>query len=205
MGPNGPPFLDHRLHRRRRVRVVLTYLAAGALVSFLIAALHRRCYSKARRQARRARREERRRRRAFKLAAYKHALRSWFARHFSVSYAQDELDREEKRAALATGAEEHDGDVVASEISQLLNATAVVEQILAAEEGRVSVDSRSSLPDYRSELGAGEQLPAYEDNDGSELSLVIADGFMYTPGTSDYTPGISDTGSMSNVLGDTKE
>jgi hypothetical protein len=205
MGLDRPPFLDQRFRRRHRIRVVLSYLAAGAFVSFLIAAVHRRCYSKARRQARRARREERHRRRAFKCAAYKHAWRSWLVRYFGASRTQEELDYEEKRAVIATEAEEHDGDVMASEISQLLNATTIVEQILAAEEGRVSVDSRSSLPDYKSELGAGEQLPAYEDSDGSELSLVIADGFMSTPGTSDYMPGNSDAGSASNVLGDTKD
>jgi hypothetical protein len=106
---------------------------------------------------------------------------------------------------LAAEAEEHGGDVMASEITQLRNATAIVEQILAAEEGRVSTDSRSSLPDYRSELGIGEQLPAYEDSDGSELGSVVVDGFMYTPGSSDYTPGILEAGSVSSVLGDTKE
>jgi len=110
------------------------------------------------------------------------------------------------------------------EITQLRNAAGVVSDLIAAEEGRshpqqssplpISYPSSTpfrrvnSLPGYGSEVGEGEELPAYEDNDGSEMSSVVADGFRYTPGSSDYTPGsenTSETGSMNDILGpDTK-
>lgn len=48
----------------------------------------------------------------------------------------------------------------------------------------------------------GEVLPAYEDNDGSEESGSVADGFRYTPGSSAYSPSHSASGSVSDVLGD---
>ncbi|TGO40556.1 hypothetical protein BHYA_0035g00300 [Botrytis hyacinthi] len=47
-----------------------------------------------------------------------------------------------------------------------------------------------------------EVLPAYEDNDGSEGSGSVADGFRYTPGSSAYSPSHSASGSVSDVLGD---
>jgi hypothetical protein len=100
-------------------------------------------------------------------------------------------------------------DDIAAEISELSNAASVVSDMVAAEEGRmegrVSMDSRtSSLPEYMSELG-GEPLPTYEDEQGTGLSSVVADGFRYTPGSSEYTPGHSSSGSVSDVLGDVKE
>jgi hypothetical protein len=93
---------------------------------------------------------------------------------------------------------------VASEICEFRNAASIISDMVAAEEGRVSMDSRASLPEYMSELG-GEPLPTYEDGDGTELSSVVADGFRYTPGSSEYTPEHSSTGSASDILGDVKE
>lgn len=98
-------------------------------------------------------------------------------------------------------------DAVASEICEFRNAASVVSDMIEAEEGRhtrVSMVSRSSLPEYMSELG-GECLPTYEDGDGTELSSVVADGFRYTPGSGEYTPGHSSAGSVNDVLGDVKE
>lgn len=43
-----------------------------------------------------------------------------------------------------------------------------------------------------------EELPAYEDNDGSDLSSIVSDG--YRPGTL-YTPSQSPNGSLSDILG----
>jgi hypothetical protein len=121
-------------------------------------------------------------------------------------------------------AEEREEGTMEGEITQLRNAAGVVSDLIAAEEGRshpqqssplpISYPSSTpfrrvnSLPGYGSEVGEGEELPAYEDNDGSEMSSVVADGFRYTPGSSDYTPGsenTSETGSMNDILGpDTK-
>jgi len=124
-------------------------------------------------------------------------------------------DYEEKRAMLAQraqlAAELEDQDSVGSEIRELRNAVGVVDDIVAAEEGRgrsvgrLSIGSLSSLPEYRSDVG--EELPSYTPNDGSEDSSFVADGIRYTPGTSEYTPstGSSEAGSVSNVLGDMKD
>ncbi|KAG4434112.1 hypothetical protein IFR05_010421 [Cadophora sp. M221] len=43
-----------------------------------------------------------------------------------------------------------------------------------------------------------EELPAYEDNDGSDMSSIVSDG--YRPGTL-YTPSQSPNGSLSDILG----
>jgi hypothetical protein len=135
-------------------------------------------------------------------------LRSWFARHICRSTAYDDLDEEEKLAMLAGRPIQGGEDVVASEISELSNAASIVSDMVAAEEGRmegrVSMDSRSSLPEYMSELG-GEPLPTYEDEENTELSSVVADGFRYTPGSSEYTPEHSASSSVRDVLGDVKE
>lgn len=169
-GSNGLPFMQPRFSIWEKVRKGLAFLAAGALTSIFIIILHRRSLSSSRRQARWARREERHRRWAFRFAADRQTWKSRHARHISTTDAEKELDCEEERELLAAEAEGHNGDVMASEISQLRNATAIVEQILAAEEGRISTDSRPNLPSYKSDLGAGEQLLAYEDSNSSELT-----------------------------------
>jgi hypothetical protein len=202
---DGPRF-GRKLHR---IKTAVTFFAVATLLFLLVAVIHRRCCcSPARRQEKQARREERRRRRAFRRAAHKHAWRSWFARHICRFTAYDNLDEEEKRAMLAGRRTEGQEDAIASEISELSNAASVVSDMIAAEEGRmegrVSMDSRSSLPEYMSELG-GEPLPTYEDEESPELSSVVADGFRYTPGSSEYTPGTSAAGSIRDVLGDVKE
>ena len=63
------------------------------------------------------------------------------------------------------------------------------------------------IEDYIREVGDNETLPAYEEEDDSaELGSVIADGFRYTPGSTDYTPSHSANSSMSDILGpDTKQ
>jgi hypothetical protein len=102
---------------------------------------------------------------------------------------------------------------MSEEITQIRNAASVVEEIVVAEAGHPlqplsfppRIDSRSmTAHEIGSEVGDGEQLPAYEDNDGSEESSV-ADGFQYTPGSTEYDPLISREGSVSDILGpDTK-
>lgn len=125
------------------------------------------------------------------------------------------MEYEEKYGSFAHSDVGDEEDDVASEIQQLQSAASVVTDIIAAEEGRsalgrVSMESRTtSLPGYGSVLGEdGEELPQYEESDGSEESSMVADGFRYTPGSSDYTPGnspnISEAGSVRSVLGDTK-
>jgi len=105
------------------------------------------------------------------------------------------------------------------DITQLRNAAEVVGDMVTAAEGRsqaivepVSIpavtETRPLMQDFEigSQVGDGEELPAYEDNDGSEASSFVADGFRYTPGSSEYSPPHSPpAGSVSDILGpDTK-
>jgi hypothetical protein len=134
--------------------------------------------------------------------------------------SDDEFDNEweEKRAAaLLANAEDGMSTTMTEEITEFRNAAEVVAEIAAADEHTSTIpvpvvtepmsipasESRPLLRDFdmSSQVGDGEELPAYEDNDGSENSSVIADGFRYTPGSSEYSP----SGSVSDILGsDTK-
>ena len=70
-----------------------------------------------------------------------------------------------------------------------------------------ATETRPLMQDFETlgQVGHGEELPAYEDNDGSEASSFVADGFRYTPGSSEYSPAHSAAGSVSDILGpDTK-
>jgi hypothetical protein len=209
---SGPPHgFRHGRHgpKWHKALHVLKFVIGGVLILLLVAALHHRCYSSERRQSRKARREERHRRRAYRRAAHKQAWKSWLERHFRCRFA--DMEYEEKYGSFSHAENSDHEDDVASQITELQTAASVVSEIVAAEEGRagrMSMESRTtSLPDYRSELG--EELPSYEDSDGSEESSMVADGFRYTPGSSEYTPGhspdVSEAGSVRAVLGDTKD
>lgn len=133
-------------------------------------------------------------------------------------------DYEEKRDQLLAESEDDMSTTMTEEIAQFRNAASVVDDIVSAEEGRartaayvhghipepipIPAREESALVrdyDIGSQVGDGEELPAYEDNDGSEMSSVVADGFRYTPGSSEYSPQQSTSGSVSDILGpDTK-
>jgi hypothetical protein len=190
---------------------IIKFIAIGILFAFLVIALHRRSCTSTHKKARRARREERHRRRAHRRAAKKYAI-SRFLSRFSSSSSDDEFDDyEEKQKALLADEEDRLSTTMTEEISQFRNAASVVEDIVSAEEGRSQVsmvpipvsESSSLMRDYDigSQVGDGEELPAYEDNDGSEDSSFVADGFRYTPGSSEYSPSHSPAGSVSDILG----
>jgi len=117
---------------------------------------------------------------------------------------------------LLSDAEDGISTTMTEEITQLQNVVAVVGQIVDVEQARAKMHTTSSigeqtqpipiirltgqsLEEVRSENG-DEDLPAYEHNDSSHMSSVVADGFQYTPG-SDYTPSQSSSGSLSDILG----
>lgn len=213
-GPHhGPP------HGPGKALQVIKFTAIGFLFAFLMLALHRRTCGKAHKKARKARREERHRRRAIRRAAKKHGF-SRFLLRFSDGGSDDEFsDYEEKREALLADDEDRMSTTMTEEISHFRNAASVVDDMVNAEEGRAQAqaplelvpiaqsESNSSMRDFDigSQVGDGEELPAYEDNDGSEDGSFVADGFRYTPGSSDYSPSQSE-GSVSDILGpDTKQ
>lgn len=135
-------------------------------------------------------------------------------------------DYEEKQSQFAEDPSSEDdmSTTMTDEIAQFRNAASVVDDIVSAEEGRartvayahghfphpIPIPGRDQGAltrgfDIGSQLGDGEELPAYEDHDGSEMSSVVADGFRYTPGNSNYSPEHSTSGSASDILGpDTK-
>jgi hypothetical protein len=103
---------------------------------------------------------------------------------FSFRRAQrDEFAPLESVTTLATSTSEH----ISTEIAQLRTAAELVEDIIAAEEGRSrrprapsvgsikSLASRTStLPEYSSDMG--EDLPAYEVG---EENVAVVDGWRY--------------------------
>jgi hypothetical protein len=207
-GPPGPPL--------NRIFTIVKFTAVGFLCAFLLLALHRRACTPKRRADRQARREERHRRRAYRRMAHKHMITRLLAR-ISGNPSGDEFDDyEEKREALLASAEDGMSTTMTEDITQLRNAAHVVGEMVVAEEGRAmsispsesaslqASEERPLLQDFEmtmlTQVG-GEELPAYEDNDGSEMSSVIADGFRYTPGGSNYSPSHSPSGSVSDILG----
>ena len=193
----------------------------GILISLLVIALHRRKCNPKSRAERKACREERHRRLAFRRAARKHTITRFLARISGHGSDDDSDDYEDKRQALlASEAEDGMSTTMTEEITEFRNAAEVVDDMVTAQSSRVPVqvqpipipspasEHRPLMRDYDigSQVGDGEELPAYEDNDGSEMSSVVADGFRYTPGSSEYSPSHSPAGSVSDILGpDTKQ
>ncbi|KAG0649080.1 hypothetical protein D0Z07_4374 [Hyphodiscus hymeniophilus] len=193
---------------------IAKFVTIGVLISLLVITIHRRCNS-SKRADRRSRREERHRRRALRQTAYTHA----FTRFLASLSGNDSEDRdyEEKRQVLLARAEDGMSTSLTEEISELRNAAEVVDDMVAesrrrshqisiltppaaaVSEGRTGPSER----DYEigSQVGDGEELPAYGDSDGSEMSSVVANGFRYTPGSREYSPAHSSAGSVSDILG----
>lgn len=140
-------------------------------------------------------------------------------------------DYEEKRERLLADAEDGMSTTMSEDIREMRTTADVVDEMVTADShSHIDIPSSSPSPipsaetipvsetrplmqdfEIGSQVGDaldavyGEELPAYEDHDGSEDSSVIADGFRYTPGSSNYTPAHSPAGSVSDILGpDTK-
>lgn len=224
MGPPGdrphghpPPFDGPHGPRRNGIGKafqIIKFTAIGFLFAILIIALHRRNCTPKRRADRQARKE---RRRAYRRAVHKRAITRLLAR-LSGNDSDSEDDDEEKRQALLSDAEDGMSTTMTEDITQLRNAAELVGDMVTAEGSRsqavaepisipATTEARPLIQGFEtlSQVGDGEELPAYEDNDGSEASSFVADGFRYTPGSSDYSPSHSPAGSVSDILGpDTK-
>ncbi|TGO47368.1 hypothetical protein BCON_0281g00130 [Botryotinia convoluta] len=209
--PHGPPHFP--LH-------ILKFALVGFLLSLLLITLHRRTCDPKARSKRQARLENRCRRRA--------SFRNWWNRILGQEEDFEEKDRllhdDDSDCESENESEDTPSEFsIEQDISSFRNAVDVVGDMVAAEEGRVfsspirsvSVHQRSvsenqilHFDGYTHGVGIGmdddddEVLPAYEDNDGSEESGSVADGFRYTPGSSAYSPSHSASGSVSDVLGD---
>ncbi|KAI9841537.1 MAG: hypothetical protein M1837_000638 [Sclerophora amabilis] len=111
-------------------------------------------------------------------------------------------------------------DAMQVEISSLQSAAEMVTSLVSLEEGRAGQGGvahgdrtmvppllvrQDSLPDYTSETNFSEPPPTYDDNDGSELSGLVVDGFQYAPPrvpspTELWTPSTSIADSSENSL-----
>jgi hypothetical protein len=222
--PPPPPHFGPPGHGRGRILQIVKFTVIGFLCAFLLLALHRRACTPKKRADRKARREERCRRRAYRRASRKHSIRRFLSRMSSDSDTDSTDDFDEKCEKLLSDAEDGMSTTMTEEITQFQHAASIVDDMVSAEEGRnrtvahahgylpepmpIPARSENALTrdyDFGSQVGEGEELPAYEDNDGSYMSSMVADGFRYTPGTSDYSPTNSVEGSMSDILGpDTK-
>ena len=110
-------------------------------------------------------------------------------------------------------AEEGQSTTMAEDITELRNAADVVSGIVvgtlnqpepAVETNSVQVaETRPLMQEFEisSRTGDGDELPAYEDDDGSDMSTAVADGFRYIPGSSDYGSNHSRDGSVNDILG----
>ncbi|KAH8659175.1 hypothetical protein BGZ60DRAFT_531088 [Tricladium varicosporioides] len=225
--PDGPP-PPHHGREFGKGMMIIKFTVIGFILAFLLAALHRRTCTPKNRAARQARREERHRRRASRRAAKRYALSRLLSR-MAGNVTEDESsdDYEEKRQALLADAEDGMSTTMTEELTQFRNAANVVDEMITAQYPipqhqsqqvqTPAVPTTLALPvtessalmhnyEIGSQIGDGEELPAYEDNDGSEEGSVVADGFRYTPGSSDYSPSHSASGSVSDILGlDTKQ
>jgi hypothetical protein len=148
---------------------------------------------------------------------HKHAITRLLQRISGNESDSETDDYEEKRRALLADAEDGMSTTMTEDITQLRNAAEVVGEMVVAEGDRSLIivestpipapETRPLMQDFETlgQVGFGEELPAYEDNDGSEASSFVADGFRYTPGSTDYSPSHSAAGSVSDILGpDTK-
>lgn len=151
---------------------MLKFGGAGFLFGLLALAVHRQLCNPVPRTARR--------RQQIRRTTRGNTWREWLAR---ISSDQSTLDYEEKRALVMEQQDVLD-EAMEGDMRQLTRSAGIV----AAEEGRGYYGGDEEV-----------QPPAYEDNDGSDMSSVVADGLRYTPG--DYTPGNSDTSSIHSVLG----
>ncbi|KAH7384775.1 hypothetical protein BKA64DRAFT_726284 [Cadophora sp. MPI-SDFR-AT-0126] len=216
--PPGPP-PNHRRpsHNVGRVLQIIKFTSIGFLFAFLLAALHRRVCTPSRRADRH---ERRRRRRAQRRAAHKHIITRLLAR--MAGNDSDDEDDDEKREALLEDAEDGVSTTMSEDIEQLRNAADVVGDMV--EHTAVNIEGRTQALPIPAPAPAPvgvtepmaipvsntlplmqdfeEQLPAYEDEEGTEMDSIISDG--YRPGML-YTPSQSSEGSLSDILGpDTK-
>lgn len=198
-GPPGPPGPHHDGHPPPPFALqVAKYTAIGFLLAFFILAIRRRACTPARRADRQARREERHRRRAYRRVAHKHIITRILAR-ISGDGSEDEYDDyEEKREALLADAEDGMSTTMTEEALQTRSAEE--EPVVSTAEPVViaTVAETRPMSNFDMAMLGGEDLPAYEDDESDEGSF-IADGFGYTPGSSNYSP--SQSGNVSDILG----
>ncbi|TAQ89971.1 hypothetical protein B7494_g1701 [Chlorociboria aeruginascens] len=202
--PMGPPHNSKALYMAK-IGII------GFLLTMLIIALHWRFRGTHKRTEHRPRREERHRRRVMRRAARKQVISKLFAKIRGKNFDDNSEGGEEEKYGSLNDAEEGQSKSLSDELVEFRNAIEVVTEMVSASnisqprpqpQGQ-SISTRRTMgfgtmsEDYASE---GEELPAYEGSDDSDSS-VVADGFRYTPGSSEYTPAHSASSSVSGIFG----
>ena len=201
----------------------------------------RRTLRQARRNAFHRRRSQCRARIQERKERFRTATRGFFRRLFRLRLDDEEKEAmlvEQRRRHVESEVASTNDTSIEDEIASLREAAEVVGEMVAAEEGRLTrhhVEMTIQEPErveppapvvylapcppvpvmprlsgtFAEFMGSDEALPAYEAGDSD--SSVVADGFRYTPGSTEYSPtqytpsGSSESGaSTSDALGDTK-
>ena len=186
---------------RRHLALAVASLILLALVGGLIYRVVRFLRNPRRRAELAARREERYTKRLYRKAACQHAWRKWW-RQFKL---QATGDYEEKREMIL----EQEGisqDTLQRQILTLSDATDLVRNLIAAEEGRVQAEHRAlparyqstpqspySSPSYDAVVGSSrlsESLPPYPPpppgyEEQLEGEVTVIHGFSYPASTAD--------------------
>jgi hypothetical protein len=182
----------------------------GLASAFVLFVIHRRSRDPtwAARRAERittflARRTERRNRRAARRAAFKQAINKFLGR-LGCQKSTENFEAGEKHTSLLDTSDEASPNTIADDISEFRSVSDIVSDLVAAEESRSQASARSDGSLFESGSQSGdEQLPPYEGHDGSDTNSSVPDGFMYTPGSTEYTP--SSAGDASDILGPDKD
>jgi len=197
---------------------IFVFVIIGFVAAFLLAALNQRVCTPKRKADRKARREARR---EYRRSIHKNTISRLLAR---IAGSDDFSDHyEEKRTALLSDMEDGLSTTIGEEIVQLLNAADVVDDMVCYEKGQTP-EHRNTIPEISNYAqarpltiqtqsafalahsynlaspGIYDQLPAYEDNDESDMDGMVSDGIRYTPGSSQYTPSNSDNGSVGDII-----
>ncbi|KEF57360.1 uncharacterized protein A1O9_05277 [Exophiala aquamarina CBS 119918] len=185
---------------RRHLLLAVVSLVLLVLVGGVIFRIVQICRDPRRRAERAARREEFLTRRLYRKAACKHKWRTWWKQ----LKRQATGDYEEKRQMIL----EREGisqDSLQRHILTLRDATDLVRNLVAAEEGRAQGDYRAAPARYQSsypspytsssyDAGVGssrgsDNLPAYAPppryEEELEGEITVVDGFMYPASTTD--------------------
>lgn len=186
---------------RHHLALAVVSLVLLVVVGGLVFRVVKICRDPRRRAELAARREERYTKRLYRKAACKHKWRTWWKQ----LKQQATGDYEEKRQMIL----EQEGisqDSLQRQILTLRDATDLVRNLVAAEEGRAPADYRALPSRYQSAYqspygssaydtlagssGVSESLPTYAPpppryEEELEGDMTVVDGFMYPPSTTD--------------------
>lgn len=212
MGGDGRP-LDGRL-ALAVVFLILIIVLAGVLFKLISM-----CRDPRRRAERAAWVEERRTKRLYRKAACEHKWKTWRRRFLRLR-----SDEYEEKSQSVTAPDNGADNILQRQLRTLREATDLVRNLVAAEEGRAQIQS-SVVPSHDQQLpySTPEYIPSHGDSQDSHLlsvdghlplyvapppryedelqgEITVVDGFRYTPSNSAYTPSTVDDATESSIV-----